>query len=132
MANYEATARSNYFKVKDTDAFLAFCADNGVNHWRYDEVYHKNPGERYAVSPHDGCEGFDELDTLAEGIAKHLQEDQVCILMEVGHEKLRYMSAFAVAVNAKGEIKQIILGDLIIETAKKMTDKPDEITQPEY
>jgi hypothetical protein len=50
--------------------------------------------------------------------------------MEAGSEKLRYLSAFAVAINAAGERIDVSLEDIYHLAAEKFPGK--EITRAEY
>jgi len=117
MANYYATARSNYFKVKDADAFKAWCLRSSL------EVLEGNEN-LYAIASADPdgggwpCQRDDEPGNeleefdLVDELAGHLAGNCVAILMESGAEKLRYVIGVAIAVNAKGESIQIELEDI--------------------
>lgn len=152
MANYVAAARSNYFRVKDEGAFLAWVQTlPGVSAQRNtpasltpDPEDHPNPYYTLLADDTDGggwpffrtvertcgpkgcgqagCDPEDlgcqeareedmEIDLPAE-LAGHLAEGQVAVLEEAGAEKLRYLSAHAVAVNAKGETIHLDLSDI--------------------
>jgi len=52
----------------------------------------------------------------------------VAIMMEAGAEKCRYINAYALAVNSKGETKEISL-DQIYELAQPLGE---HITRAEY
>jgi hypothetical protein len=74
MANYYATTRSNYFRVKDATAFEAWCRMRDLEFWTH-EV--KGMGTCYAISgnetgwPYYDAEKDDEINLPAE-IAGHL------------------------------------------------------------
>ena len=136
MANYYSYARSNYFKVKDVGKFKEFCAEL--------------PGvEVIESSAKDGRVGFlgdcecglpsfagdwesgeeREID-LEQEIAKHLVEGEVAIMVEAGHEKLRYVVGQAIAVNWKGEVCSVG-----IENIYKMAQEElggENVTRAEY
>jgi len=125
MADWYGHARSNYFRVKDLnafrkameplddisihgkgdrseileDGFICLLVDNGDKGgwpaWLYNEV----TDEDYEVE-------------LTKVIAEHLVDGDVAILMECGAEKLRYVTGWAVAVNSKGEEKGVSLDDI--------------------
>lgn len=118
MANYYAYARSNYFRVRDLDAFteatdgldltvitrevsgtalvgLLCTADGG---W---PSYRRNPDT-----------GDDEDFDLPDFIAPHLAERAVAVFLEVGWEKLRYLTGWAVAINHDGERAAVSLDDI--------------------
>lgn len=52
-------------------------------------------------------------------VAAHLVDGEVAVLMSVGHEKMRYVDGWAVAINAAGESRQVALSD-IHELAKEL------------
>lgn len=126
MANYYATARSNYFAVKDEEAFKDWVMSVGL------EVYEQiTPGGStlFMIAPSDmddcgawpsGREDKDdewvEIDLLDE-LSVHLADEHVAVLMEVGNEKLRYVNGFAQAVNNKGEYVQLSLNDIYEKAA---------------
>ena len=64
------------------------------------------PGSR--VNDQDGVEGID----LAAELSTHLQDGWVAVLMEAGSEKSRYVIGWALAVNSKGETRQVYLQDI--------------------
>jgi hypothetical protein len=135
MANYYESARTNYFLVKDIDAFkkelemvksLEVC------------VEHKNLKD-YVCLLADSESGFafdyyddsleDYIEIDWEGIfKKHLQDDSVAIIIGSGSEKLRYIRGYAFAFNNKGETKFLSLDD-IYEMAKPLGS---DIQKAEY
>lgn len=137
MANYYASARSNYFKVKDLEAFKAWVDTiPGIGLWA------DRPDGEVGIFVND-CDGAgwpsyrwndelapepDDFD-LAEELSEHLTDDSVAILMEVGNEKLRYLTGFAIAVNSKGEILRVSIND-IYELVVKNWDL--EVSLAEY
>ncbi len=102
MANFNGTARSNYFKVKDIAAFDAWVES-------VPGLVSSPAGDMqmiYSDDPDEGCfpayyydEATDEsidIDLISD-ISEHLADGEVCVLMEAGAEKLRYISGWAVA-----------------------------------
>jgi len=135
MANYTARARSNYFKVKNEAAFLAWAEKSKLEVW--DDI---RDGRKYfAICPdtengdwptdrfNEEDDSFEELDVLLE-LSEHLDEASVAVLLECGSEKLRYLSGWAMAINSKGEQEHILLFD-IYEKAKHLGS---EITEAIY
>ncbi len=53
----------------------------------------------------------EEVD-VAELVAAHLDDGWVAVLLEAGHEKLRYLVGHATAINAAGETRQIRLDEI--------------------
>jgi hypothetical protein len=134
MANYIATARSNVFRVKDAEAFLAWTETlPGVTaeaeHSAPDRFVLLMPEQEYGGWPtmreSDGEPGVEEFDFVFE-LAEHLAEDSVAVLEEVGHEKLRYLVGYAVAVNHLGEEIYVSLDEVYerAEAAGWGTDIP--------
>jgi len=116
MANYYATARSNYFKVKDLEKFKKEMQDYAV------EVVERDGLVALMSDDPDGAgwnfcvydeESDDYIDNSAEEIiAPHLADGWVCVLQETGSEKLRYLIGYALAFNNKGEAVSVNLDDI--------------------
>jgi hypothetical protein len=140
MANYYATARSNYFKVKNAEAFAAWVADwpTGLKLLEKDteagETLHGfycddgDGGGFQCDYQGDDDEGNEiDRDMLAE-LAEHLVEGQVAVLEEAGAEKLRYVSAFSIAVNHKGQTITIHINDIYDRVKKEWGAEVNEAT----
>lgn len=142
MANWYGTARSNYFKVKDEQAFRAALAQLEDIKVIDDRTRLDDPGEgRFALLVEDSDSGSwpswvfsddesdepDEVDLVAV-IAPHLAEGEVAVLMEAGAEKLRYITGWALAFNGKGEIRRVSLDDIYDAAAELGT----AVTQVAY
>ena len=135
MANFYGSCRTNYFKVKDDEAFeQAMSEISGVN------VITNADGYGLLGDDPDGGtwpgwiwddEGNETEIDITEIVANHLIDGEVAIFMECGAEKLRYIVGCAIAVNNKGEHKIINLRS-IYDQAKELTDRPDDITVAEY
>jgi hypothetical protein len=133
MANWYGHARTNYFRVKDQEAFAQWAKSRGNL-----EVIRDAEGRVGLLSDHEygGWPDFkydeatDETQEcdLFQDVAAHLQEGSVAVFMEVGAEKLRYLTGFALAVNSQGETVETSL-DGIYELAKSLGD---EVTEAEY
>ena len=142
MANYYATARSNYFAVKDETAFREW-AD--LLRLTILEPDHRNkvadgiPRFGIASGDRDDSGGwptsladeetgdYEDID-VHEQLAAHLADNEVAVLMEVGNERLRYVSGMAVAINNKGRTVRVNL-DSIYTAARKLGSN---ITRAEY
>lgn len=141
MANYYATARSNYFAVKNETAFREWAERTGLRILQpdhHDKVADGVP--RFGITPGDGddsgwptllhnaeTDDYDDINVAGQ-LSAHLADDEVAVLMEVGNEKLRYVSGSAVAVNSKGETASVNLGS-IYRTARRLGKN---ITLAEY
>lgn len=115
MANYYATARTNYVRFKDEAALreaLALADKFNVSY------YHDQPQEPLCAMFYgdDGGFCFYDPDTDDDGdwyeIAKLMADDQVLVVLEAGAEKLRYISAHASAWNNKGECVGLSLNEI--------------------
>lgn len=119
MANYYESARTNYFEVKNIDAFKEEL--KGVK--SAEIISEEKGGKTYVciLSDYEGgfpwdyynedTEDYEELDW--GGIfKKHLVDGSVAIIIGAGAEKLRYISGYAFAFNNKGEEKRISLDDI--------------------
>ena len=134
MANFYGQARSNYFKVKDLEAFRAALGEHC-------EIVEE--GDTVAVFPNDeNDDGMfpssvyneetdeDEDVDIFGLIADHLQENSVAVFMGIGSEKLRYLDGWAVAYDNGGEIASVNLNS-ILDLAK--AQRPNkEITDCSY
>lgn len=121
MANYIPYARSNYYRVKDDEAYIeeiesisgcelitdgegrhGILFEEGIPSWMYDEDLEEDV----------------EID-FCEIVSKHLADDEVAIFQEIGFEKMRYLTGYALAVNSKNESRQIGICD-IYDLAKEL------------
>ena len=115
MANYVATARSNYFKVKDPESFESWVA-NCPNVALISEddgtfaVYSDDPdsGSWPNYRWNEETEDYVEFDLFAE-IAEFLVDGEIAVFMEVGAEKMRYCNGYAIAVHSNGEYETLNL-----------------------
>ena len=118
MANYYASARSNYFGVKDPDKFREEFKDVNV------DIIENQNGNLGLLSMEE-CgwpmvdyneETGDYVDIdLFGDVAKHLKDGHVAVFMEIGAEKLRYLVGYALAINNKNEIKTVNISDIYHE-----------------
>jgi hypothetical protein len=137
MANYTATARSNYFAVKDTTAFEAWCKERDLKFW---QGTHDNVA-RYAITPNDMSdtggwpehldEDGDLIEDLCDALAAHLVVGEVAVLFEIGNEKLRYLIGTATAVHSSGKRVDISLSE-IYTRARDAFGEDAAITEANY
>lgn len=127
MANVNTVTRSNYFRVADEE--------------KYQEIWGNleelNPGlVDFTKAREDGsflhgfgCYGEIELSEpdgfdFVGGLQGILPEDDMCIIMAITHEKLRYVTGYSILISRDG-ISHV---DLLSETANKSR----EILGPTY
>jgi hypothetical protein len=120
MANYYGQARSNYFAVKDEEAFREDIKNYPV------ELLTQEQNGQLLFGFLDGNQDGAGLETMLydpeteeeteisylELFRKHLADDWVAVIVEVGSEKYRYFQGFAEAYNNKGETRIISLDDI--------------------
>jgi len=138
MANYYASARTNYFLVKDVEAFTtdinAVTNDVEIITQEKDGVQlvgllGTDPdGSGFPYSQYSDEDG-EYLEINWDKIFQaHLEDGWVAIIMESGAEKLRYISGYAVAYNNKGETRTIDLTNIY----KLAMELGTNITPAEY
>lgn len=106
MATWCGSSRSNYFTVKDTEAFRVWADQLGIDVWEGDGL---GLSGRFAIAVGDGSgwpstrysHDGDDIDLTAE-LATDLVDAAVAIIMETGAEKLRYLTGWAQAINSRG------------------------------
>jgi len=138
MANFYGTSRTNYFKVKDIEAFKAY-----VDSLPEVTMHGNDEGVCLLAETEDGYfpshvyddieDGEDEdagmdnegrdIDVVSD-VSKHLQDGEVAVFMGSGAEKLRYLDGWAVAIDNKGETVSISLYDIYEMAEKKFGVKP--------
>jgi hypothetical protein len=129
MANWYGSARSNYVRVKDRDAFLQWA--QSVPDIKV--VEREGTFALLAAGDDGGWPSFrtsedqddEEIDLPAE-IAVHLAQGEVCIFQEVGAENLRYLSGSALAVNAAGETLRVSIDDIYTLVHERWNLNPSE------
>ena len=123
MANYYCTSRTNYFRVKDEPAFVAWAEKFQFEaHKRQDGLYALFPGDvtddgSFPSSFYDEEKDEDEEFDFMVELSKHLAEGSVAVCISAGAEKLRYVSGYAEAINSKGERAAVRLDDIYVKAA---------------
>lgn len=112
MADWYGTCRSNYFAVKDREAFNEFCSLFEVEVIEKDDLVGIISNDEYGSFPNVWDEDTDEQFSFIEGISNHLAENHVCIILEAGAEKARYITGMAFAIHSSGETIRISLSDI--------------------
>lgn len=159
MSDPIAQSRTNYFRVKDLEAFKKDLAIHGIKpdawgdrgaEFILDDNPDNQPAGSIALFSYGFWPSFDEdavadrLDLDAEEdeipqehesiedlIAAHLIDTDVAILQGISFEKMRYINGYAVAVNARGEKKSLHLHD-IYTLAEQLATTGTEITDATY
>jgi hypothetical protein len=140
MANYYGQARTNYFRVKDAEAFVAEMSKLPVEVITHED---KEAGDTFYgfMDSNDDGSGLpwstwdddteDEIEiNWIDVLQRHVAPGWSAILMEVGSEKYRYLNAYAVVVTESG-YKELNLEELAHEVAHNEL-KADNVTGVSY
>lgn len=124
MADYEATTRSNYFHVTDEKKF----------HQIFEQIKKKNFGiELFTGSDHTyvfGCYSDVDMDDIFE-LQDIIPDDDCIIVMESGHENLRYVDGIGYVIT-KERIESLSIMSWVQQKAKELMQDPDYTTQIDY
>ena len=135
MADWYGTSRSNYFHVKDEEAFRKFTDAYELDIVKQDETgafcflsgtEKGNIPTRWDVSEDNNQEEI----SIADEIHEHLVPEQVCVIMESGAEAKRHVTGYAVAIHSSGEKVEINLRDIYKEAQEAFPDS--SITEAMY
>ena len=136
MANYCCAVRTNYFRVKDAEAFKKFMegvynAESGTI-----SVWEKKCEDNTLFA--FGCFGSicgikesDEYDDFIDGLQKYVAEDDAIIIWESGNEKLCYLTGTAEIITT-GSYECIDIRSLAISKAAELLKNPDWETDDAY
>lgn len=72
-----------------------------------------------------------EHEAIEDLIAAHLVETDVAVIIGIGHEKMRYLDGYAVAINARGEQRAVRLDD-IYGLAEEISTDGTPVTAASY
>lgn len=142
MANYNCCVRTNYFHVKDPDAFRSFMCrvygtEDDVELW---EVKDHDGNLVFGFGTNGGISGLcdvdeedndDSYDLFIDGLQEHLCDDDAAIILEVGHEKLRYIVGSATVVTKK-HCEYLDIRSLATAKAAELLGNPQWTTQCDY
>ena len=116
MAAYLACTRSNHFRVRSAAGFRRFCCRYALTVFNNTE---RGKNRRFGFLADERIPtgriarngDWIETDFIGE-LAKQLARGEVAVVMEIGHEKMRYLVGYASAVSWKGERMQVALSDI--------------------
>src|SRR5690606_5293853 len=104
--NYVEIARTNRFAVKDAEAFATWLDSvYGLQYERQDNEFTLYMDEGVPTTRDVGDDDV-EIDLMLE-VSSFLIPGQIAVLEASGHEGLRYVTGYAVAVNAYGETRSV-------------------------
>ena len=118
MADFYSQGRTNYFLVIDGEAFETEIQKLGEGVGRPIHLIKDDRG--YCLLFEEGIPTYfyneetgEESDVDMEYVIReHLADGSVCVMMETGAEKLRYLSGWSIAFNNKGDTKVIDLNHI--------------------
>jgi hypothetical protein len=120
MANYYSMARTNYFAVKNPDLFKEEI-NTIANMTGEIEIWDDRADpKKFGLGFPEGLPSFAYNEETGEEIeidwskviGSHLEDDWVCIIQEIGWEKLRYLTGRAMAFNNKDGSDYITLDEI--------------------
>lgn len=105
MADYIGTYRSSYFQVTDEEAYESLkhhIAADDIEFWEREKdgkTYHGFGGYGSIIGYVDDLRAYEDgesdevpdYDLFAEKLSGIIQKGSACVIMEAGHEKLRYV-----------------------------------------
>lgn len=140
MTNYISSCRSNYFEVKDAQAFKkemesvpeveVEMSGTWPNVFCLFVVHHDGAGWP-VYKYNEVTDKWDEFN-IFNTVARHLVDGEVAVFMEVGSEKLRYLIGYALAINNKLESREISLYDIYKIAQDELADNGRTVTLAEY
>lgn len=136
MANYMAVTRSNYFRVTNDDAFLEFMSHIKTE-WGDLETWSKKiedgttlfafggdgPIIGYVANEDDDNEYDEANEKFIDGLQKFVAKDDAIIILESGHEKMRYVTGFATVIT-RGSVGIADMHDVAVRMAQDALGDP--------
>ncbi len=126
MANYEAKTRTNYFALKSGKSEREFIEQIGAIGCQFSSNTDEDGIRKVGIYIEDSCP--DELPAI---IQSFLPDDDACIIMEIGSEKIKYLAAGATVVTTKG-ILNMDLAHLAADKAREALGNPNWTTRQDY
>lgn len=146
MANYHCNVRSNYFHVKDIEQFKALMArvyssDGTVELWEKKDK-DNNPifafgclgdiaGVRNAQEDNFEDASDTAFDEFVNGLQDSVADDDAIIILESGHEKLRYLVGSALVITSNN-YEHLDITHIACDKAAEILGNPNWQTQCEY
>lgn len=146
MANYSCVIRTNYFRVKDPEAFRAFMthvygSEGDVELWDSTDsdgnltfgfgIYGGIGGLRNAAEDEEIDADESAFDEFISGLQDHLADDDAIIILEAGHEKLRYVVGGATIITSTN-VDYLDITNRAAARAAEMLGNPGWKTKCDY
>ena len=129
--------RTNYFRVTDKSYYdklcKNLCAEDTIHFWEktIDGIPHVGFGCYAPIFYHCNETPENLEDTFFPEMQKIIADDDAMILMEAGHEKLRYVVGF-VTIVTKDKISHIDTTVEALKKAKELLGNPNFKTEMDY
>ncbi len=135
MADYFCVIRTNYFHVKDEEAFRLMMFNVHDGYGNKVELYEnkdKNGETEFSFGGYDGISFRDYSNGIVEEdlyddfinrLQKFVAENDAIIILEVGHMKLSYLCGIATIVTSTG-VEHADITESAFEQATKMLNNP--------
>lgn len=139
MANYYCTIRTNYFHVKDEEAFRTLIKETHCEDTMHIfEDKDKNGNKVFGFGtygtifgiPIDG-EEEEDYSSFENNLQSLVADDDAIIIFEAGYEKLRYVVGVATIITSKN-VNCILLANEAIAKARTMLNNQEWDTKCMY
>ncbi len=146
MANYYCYTRTNYFHVKDPDAFRQFMSrvygsEDRVELWEESDadgnlVFGFGSNGRIAGLCDEAGMDLPDIDEesfglFIGGLQEYLADGDAVIIFEAGHEQLNYVVGTAMVVTQK-HCAHLDISDLAMAEAAELLGNPEWTTKCDY
>lgn len=142
MANYIGYTRTNYFAVKDEDAFQKAISDCRTSEGKLQLFEATVNGQKLfgfgcygtisGIPPadeEDDCE--EDMDAFCDALQSVLADGHAIMITEIGYEKLRYLIGECIIITSS-DISSIFLRDTALQEAREILNDPKYTPKMEY
>ena len=131
MASYVCAIRTNYFRVTEEEKFKNLIDEFLSGSCEVFTRTDVNSNKLVGFGSDENINWPEDETGFVSGLQECLAEDDSIIVLEVGHEKLRYLIGAATIIT-RSSIETIDLTSLAISKAAEMLGNPDYTTCCEY
>ena len=131
MASYVCAIRTNYFRVTEEEKFRNLIGEFLSGSCEVFTRTDVNSNKLVGFGSDENINWPEDDTGFVSGLQECLAEDDSIIVLEVGHEKLRYLIGAATIIT-RSSIETIDLTSLAISKAAEMLGNPDYTTCCEY
>lgn len=142
MANYYATTRTNYFRVKDEEKFRdvinrAETSEDAIEIWEQTDDDGSKLfgfglfGSILGYPTDEECEYAYDLEKFATDLSECIANDDAILIFESGHEKLRYVTGIATVIT-RTSIEYLDIRNLALTSVRELLKRPEWTTRCDY